>query len=169
MKGCIQMGAAPDVAIRSYMAPADWVAAGIVELSAKPGSLGHAFHMVHPEVQRTDRIFQIVREAGYAFDVIPYAEWRRRLTSIAAAGGDNALVPFLPILGPGGFEDLPELDSRNTTAGLATSGLAIPDVERRLWPTYLAHFVRTGFMPPPASRRREATTTAPVPSLRESP
>ena len=68
---------------------------------------------------------------------------------MAAAGGDNALVPFLPILHAGSLEDLPELDCRNTTAGLATSRLAIPNLEDQLWPTYLSHFAKTGFLPPP--------------------
>ena len=41
------------------------------------------------------------------------------------------------------------IDDRNTERGLAGSGVVCPPADRALFDVYFAHFVESGFLPPP--------------------
>ena len=172
MKGCIQLGTAPDRAFLIDVAPVDYVSRAIVHLSLRAESLGHAFHFPSSRPMRWGEALPILRDYGYRLDTVPLPEWHRKVAEVVPRSQDNALLPFLPILIPPAVlrgeqvpvaelppDSAPEAavaapmepryDQSNTLAGLAGSGIACPPVDGRLLGTYLDYFVRTGWLQPP--------------------
>ena len=172
MKGCIQLGVAPDRAFRVDVAPVDYVSRAIVHLALRPESLGHAFHFPNPAPLPWSEALPILRAYGYRLETVPFARWQAKMAQEVPGAPDNALLPFLPLLLPpevldraerlGELADEPaaapsgssepveaRYDQSNTRAGLAGTGIACPPVDARLLTTYLDHFVATGWLPRP--------------------
>jgi hypothetical protein len=145
------------------VAPIDYVAAAIVELSRRPESAGATFNLTHPDVVRWSDLWESARRFGYRLDPVTLRRWHERMTAEAAADEDHPLRPFL-----GNFPELPPEDpavDENVTlelpaprfdcaavlAGLEGTGVACPPVDDRLLHRYFEHFVGIGFLPAPSS------------------
>jgi thioester reductase-like protein len=148
IRGCIQLGAAPDM--RDFvmdLVPVDYCARGTVELSLRADSIGKAFNLLNPPPIPWNRIVERIREFGYPIRSVGYGEW---LEDLRRAPADNALIYLLPVL-EGLSEELftwPRADGRNTCQGLAGSGIVCPPAEELL-DSYLSYFVRVGYLPAP--------------------
>ena len=148
VRGCVQLGAAPDVEHWLYGAPADFVARAIVRLSLQAESPGKAFHVIDPEPIRWGALFDHARRYGHRLERLPYPEWRARLLAAARRDGDNELYPVLHLLGPE-VAAPPTFGAANTLAGLAEHGPASPPLDAPLFRRYLDHLTESGFLPPP--------------------
>ncbi len=168
MKGCIQLGTAPERAFLIDVAPVDYVSRAIVHLSLRPDTVGHAFHFPSSTPMRWAEALPILRAYGYPLETVSQLDWVRKVAEVVPRSPDNALLPFLPILvppevlrgeqvpvaemppeAPSGPPMEPRYDQSNTLAGLAGSGIACPPLDDRLLGIYLDYFVRTGWLPPP--------------------
>ncbi|MFC7650289.1 hypothetical protein ACFQX6_65645 [Streptosporangium lutulentum] len=92
-------------------------------------------------------MLEYLRSFGYTLRELPFPSWG----AAVAADPDNAAYPLLGVLGDapaGGLGDL-VFDASRTERGLAGTGVALPDIDRELFATYVAYFVRSGFLPPP--------------------
>ena len=175
MKGCIQLRLAPDRDFTVDVTPVDFVSRSIVHLSLQRESIGHAFHFPNPVPMRWADALPVLRSYGYSFATVTSLQWRLKVAELAPQSPDNALLPFLPILVPPQLLDMarmgelevpaastsapspvdePCYDQSNTLAGLAGTGLACPPVDETLLRTYLDHFVRSGWLPPPEEAAR---------------
>ena len=160
LKGCLQMGCAPDLAGRFDPVPVDYVSGGIVHLSLQEGAAGGSFHFSNPEALPWSEVFAFARTLGYPVRLAPPRAWLRELRDVVQGGSDNALLPFWPLL-VGADEGLAttedeilresrlRFDDSNTRRGLADSAIACPPVDRRLLETYFGFLVESGYLPPP--------------------
>jgi phthiocerol/phenolphthiocerol synthesis type-I polyketide synthase E len=163
LKGCLEMQAAPEVEALFDPIPVDYLARAVVHLSRRRESLGQAFHYFNRHPIPWREVFLLARSLGYPVRLLPPAEWHRELAAAVEAPADNALTPFWPMLrgGPEAAGDGepagpaaprpagPRFDDRNTVQGLAGSGIVCPPADRALFEVYFAHFLASGFLPPP--------------------
>ncbi|MBV8803172.1 MAG: amino acid adenylation domain-containing protein, partial [Gammaproteobacteria bacterium] len=94
IKGCIQLGYAPDWKENITFLPVDFASAAIINISLYHPEISAVYHLDHPNgIMWTDLVAWL-QQYGYRIDVCSYQDWRQRLTTI---GPDNALFPFLPL------------------------------------------------------------------------
>jgi len=90
LKGCLELGLAPDLAWELDLVPVDYVADAVTALAWRPDAVGKAYHLHHPEpVMLKDLLGQLV-EGGAALKVVPMERW---LTAIEA-DSTNPLYPL---------------------------------------------------------------------------
>jgi thioester reductase-like protein len=154
IRGCVQVGAVPDMALQVDMTPVDYVSAALVRLSQRPASLGGIFHLINPRLRPWTEVVAWLRAYGYPLRQMPYNEWRQELLRHDDFTAENALFGLSPLLGQvpeDGTLAIPEVhfDACNAAAGLAGSGLACPPLDGRLLQTYFAYCIQAGLLPPP--------------------
>lgn len=154
LKGCLQVGCAPESPLRVDLNPVDFVSESIVRLSlARPE---------HPVLQLSNpnpvpwvTILEWMNEFGYPLPVAPFDIWLKR--HLARIDEDNALFPLLPIYLEESGAGKRELEvakmahaSREFTAPmLAAANLAWPAVDQELFRKYVRYCIACGFLPPP--------------------
>ncbi|HXM54815.1 MAG TPA: thioester reductase domain-containing protein [Candidatus Dormibacteraeota bacterium] len=156
MKSCIQLGVGPDPDMLVEMVPVDFMAAAIVHLALTGRGLGRVHHLPNSAAAHWTEVIAMLGECGYPVRREHYTVWYRELAAAMERGDDNAMLPFMPLLGPEGpAEDLayqngsPFFASDNLAEGLRGSGIVCPPVSRELLQTYLDYFVSTGYLEPP--------------------
>ncbi|HKP51514.1 MAG TPA: amino acid adenylation domain-containing protein [Chloroflexia bacterium] len=153
MKGCIQLGSAPDLDIPVDMAPVDFVSKAIVYLSRQPELLGKTFHIINTDQLSWGEFVEGVRHFGYPLKTVPYERWRVELLNSAVSSVENALEPMLPIF----YQDreapskkrFPRFDCRETFEALARAGISCPPADLNLLGIYIRYLIESGFMPAP--------------------
>lgn len=165
IKGCIELGSYLDPSPILDVTPVDFVARAVVYLALHgERSHGRRFGFANPRPMPYAEIFAVATEMGYSMKPLDYSRWRQDLLHVAEAGGDNALVPFLPL-----FEELPDLpssrepapltesrtipsmlyDDSNLKAALEGSDIRCPPLDVALVKTYMDFFIASGFIDPP--------------------
>ncbi len=84
IRGCIQMGAAPDLNWLLDCCPVDYVADAIVGLSSRTSNQLDAFHLVNNERSHWRELVLWMKLYGYPLELIPYRQWLARLRTAAA-------------------------------------------------------------------------------------
>ena len=113
-RGCIEMGAAPDLDWAMDCVPVDHVADAMVQLARNgvPASGHHlVYHLVNPRLRYWRECVLWMCLRGYSLDLIPYREWTLRLRETVTAA--NPLYPlrtfFLRTVPEEGGLSVPEL------------------------------------------------------------
>jgi len=167
-KGCLQVGARPDIDNTLNAVPVTQVSRIVVssalELPAATGSsLAVSQVTTHPRITLNEWIGAL-EQYGYRIPRVPYREWSERVAAYVndahnAAKEEHALLPLFHFV----TGDLPantvapELDDSNAAAALkayskqedplAASVIDVPTIG-----SYLAYLVATGFMPGPQEK-----------------
>jgi amino acid adenylation domain-containing protein/thioester reductase-like protein len=161
LRGCIQAESIPEGRGEVSIIPVDYTSEAIVRLSLQKKSLGMFFHLMNPQITPWASLIDYLKSFGYPVQGRPYIEWRRAIER----SPENALYPLLPTLaGENDYENdlaVQEIvkgrktvfDCRNTTEGLAGSGIACPVADSSLIAKYLTHLIETGVLEPPPERR----------------
>lgn len=151
IKGCIQMGYAPDIDVMLQIAPIDYVSRAIIYLSRQKESAGRAFHMVNPETIPWSTLFGWIRDYGYPLQQVTYDKWKAKLMQQVLSFQQNALYALSPIFSDALAENarLPYFDCRNTLDGLAGTPIVCPPLDPELFNVYLSYFIRSGFLHAP--------------------
>ena len=149
LKGCIEAGIAPEqVKMQLQPAPVDYVAAAVVEVAARPQLHNGTFHLVNDSTMTWPEMFAAVRDFGYPLEILPFDDWRDRITGVNA--GTMAMLGLAPF-----FIDtfdhvrLPPFESTATRRALCDTGLICPPFDRDLLHRYLRRFVASRFIEPP--------------------
>jgi len=157
IKGCIQLGAAPNLeGISSDIIPVDYVSKAIVHISEQKESLGKAFHLVNPHDISVNELFNSLGSWGYSIEQIDYEKWRTKLINqgencTVPEKSENALYPLLPLFS----EEFavrakrPKYDCQNTLHGLAGTDIVCPSVGSKLLNTYFSYLIGSGFLKAP--------------------
>jgi len=155
-KGCILMGSFPDVDYMLDMSPVDYVSKAIVYLSLQKESLGHAFHLQHPEPVSLKILVNWLRSFGFPIAMIPYEEWQAQLNNITSV--DNPLYTLrLFLLERWSAEQItipdlylkarrPIISCEATLNALAASSIVCPSIDTRLFTTYCSYLIENGFL-----------------------
>jgi thioester reductase-like protein len=156
IKGCLQMGSFPDVDYMMDMSPVDYVSKSIVHLSLQKESLGKAFNLQHPQPVPLQELVNWVRKFGFSVELIPYEEWQNQLVNINSP--DNPLYTLRPfLLERWSKEQLtipdlylkakrPFISCEETTKALADSDIVCPAIDSKLFMTYSAFLIESGFI-----------------------
>jgi thioester reductase-like protein len=160
LKGCLQLGAAPDLPSRFDPVPVDFVSRSVVHLAGQRRSIGRAFHYVHPQPLPWRELFGFAASLGYSIRQLAMADWVRLAAEELDRSSGNALSPFRSLFAgappPAGggaatspLTASPRFDVVNTLAGLAGSAILVPPLDRAQLAVWFAHLIASGFLPPP--------------------
>lgn len=146
LKGCLELGLAPDLAWELDLVPVDYVADAVTALAWRPDAVGRAYHLHHPEpVMLKDLLAQLV-EGGAALEVVPMERW---LAAIEATP-TNPLYPLRTFFHQRWGDDqltYPELNQLGlrarpsaaaTVASLAALGMRCPSFKELIAPYGMA-------------------------------
>jgi len=151
IKGCIQLGYAPDWKENITFLPVDFASAAIIDISLYHPEISAVYHLDHPQgIMWTDLIAWL-QYYGYRIDICSYQEWRQRLMTIHS---DNALFPFLPLYLA--EEDLPITPSTNIQEAasiLNAIDMPFPEINDKLFQIYFNYLCDTEFLPTPAMQK----------------
>ncbi len=168
LRGCIQMGAAPDLDWAMDCVPVDHVADGMVRL-ARDGVPGDVYHLINPRLRRWRECVLWMCLRGYPLELMPYRDWTVRLRETAPSHPLYPLQSFFLRTVP--EEDgltIPELyeetrrrraQSDFSQALLAKAGTICPPLDTHLLDRYFDSFTERRLIPPVAraiSVRRDA-------------
>lgn len=154
LKGCIQLGYAPDQAMLLDVTPVDYASQAITYLARQQESYGKVFHIVNPKFFEWKQFVAWLAQIGYQIQLVPYPTWQAELMRFAVTEKrENALYPFLPMfLGSGNMPSLQRFDCQQTLRGLEGSNINCPPPNERLFQTYFTYFIQSGFLSPPPQR-----------------
>jgi thioester reductase-like protein len=156
-KGCLQMGSFPEVDYMLDMSPVDYVSKAIVHLSRQKESIGKAFHLQHPQPVPLTVLVDWVRSFGYPVDVIPYDAWQEQLINNVTSA-ENPLYTLRPFLLERRAEEQltipdlylkarrPEISCEDTLNALAGSSIVCAPIDSKLFMTYTAYLIESGFL-----------------------
>ncbi|MBA3639054.1 MAG: thioester reductase domain-containing protein [Acidobacteria bacterium] len=178
VRGCVQMGTAPDLDWKLDCQPVNIVARSILELS---GEAGPTFHLGHPRPRGWRECVLWMRMYGYDIRLIPHHAWLRQLDAETAptspASADHPLRPlrtfFLNRHADAHGLTLPELyeetrrtaaSSARTLAAVAGAGVTLPPLNAGLLDTYFRRFRADGVLPAPAPEQGQSSRLAPTDS-----
>jgi thioester reductase-like protein len=161
VKGCVEMGCAPDLDWTLDALPVDVVARDILARSSARGTV----HLLHPRPRHWRECVLWMRLYGYPLTLLPYHGWLQRLAvDLRTAAGSRRRHPLAPIEhllfdrpeGAKGFT-IPELyeDSRRAQVTRRytpsrSDGECI-DLDAHLLNRYFDAFVSANHLPPPPS------------------
>ncbi len=152
LKGCIQLGAAPKVALEFDISPVDYVSRGIVYLARHETSSGKAFHFFNHRTVSWLTIIEKARALGYQLELLPYDPWSAKLLAALQTTPENALAPFLPLLKKERFEPGNRapfyIDDQHTQQALAQTTITCP-AAGDLIDAHLHYFRQSHFLPEP--------------------
>jgi thioester reductase-like protein len=163
IRGCVRMGAAPDLAWPLDGCPVDWVSRAIVRLSSSTGGL-RVFHLTSPHVRDWRECVLWMNLVGYRVELLPYRKWLQRLAR-ESGEMEHPLRPlrqfFLEALPEYAGLTRPELyaDGRRarvradiTRAALGRVDLSAPRVDSVLLDRYRTWLIEEGMLTVPEWR-----------------
>jgi thioester reductase-like protein len=173
VRGCVQMGTAPDLDWKLDCQPVDHVAKAIVALSDAPESV---LHLGHHRPRHWRECVLWMRMYGYPLRLVPYHAWLRQLDrETGPLANDAATHPLRPLRtfflerpSAAGLT-LPELyeetrrthaDSSATCSVLKGKGIDAPPIDASLLETYFAALRKSGDLPSLAAPRSRTSKRA---------
>ncbi|KAL1922849.1 uncharacterized protein VTP21DRAFT_9225 [Calcarisporiella thermophila] len=155
VKGCVELGAVPDIPEAVNMCPVDYVVKCIAKVAIRPAHEFKpdevVFQVTHPAPSFTfNDLFDFLPLYGYEVEQHDYDKWRNILLEYTLRSKENALFPLLPVLldESRSANKSPEIDNTNTYRLL--QGENSPRMTVDLVGLYLAYMVRIGYMSKPS-------------------
>jgi thioester reductase-like protein len=147
LKSSIQLGCIPALDNGVEMLPVDFAAQVIVAGLQSPVSLGKAFHIRHPEPLVIAEVADVLRKKGYPLDIVPYAEWQRRVLDDMDRDSGNALIPFKNMIT--GMDqrqaEFPPVDDTHCREICSRAGIGFRP-SASLLESYVLYFEDSGFL-----------------------
>jgi amino acid adenylation domain-containing protein/thioester reductase-like protein len=156
IKGCIQLGYAPDMHEKVTILPVDYVSKAIIAISLNKPTTSSVYHIDHPiGIMWTDLV-NWLNDYGYNIKLTSMKNWKSKLTNIPT---DNALYPFLPyyLALPDDHASLNVVTDKATKV-LKDCGLPYPEINDKLLSTYIDYLCQEGFMSAPKKKKKKTTT-----------
>jgi thioester reductase-like protein len=149
IKGCIELGEAPQLDGVVDVAPVDYVAAAFVYLASQPSSAGQVYHLNNPHPMAFGAFVDWIRGQGYPLTSVPFARWQQNLLRRNTVR-DNALDPLTTHLKHTSSATMTTAvhDCRNAAMALSPSGLRCPALGAELLTVYFQAFENSGFLDP---------------------
>jgi thioester reductase-like protein len=147
VQGCVRLGLAPARSFPQHGGPVDVVAQQIVTIALRPDSPGRAFHNIAEQPLAWDRIFELVHDAGYRVDRVPFTRWRAALDERLETDPDPALATLGSLLTAAPDREMPAFATANARefGGAALPARRLDDP--RYFDTLLGFFARHGWIP----------------------
>ena len=168
LKGSIEHGVWPDSGVPCYLAPVDFVSAGIVALSRRNSSRGGIFHLESNTAVKYREVSQWLTDFGYPVRRIATDIWLETFMESANDSSRNALKPLLPMFIESAsdkrhrslieiFEEgrPPDFDCSGTMDELANVSVSCPQIDSKVFDTYLTYLIENGFLVAPPEHRNK--------------
>ncbi|MBK5295819.1 MAG: thioester reductase domain-containing protein [Vicinamibacteria bacterium] len=177
LKGCIQMGAAPDLDWVFDAVPVDVVAQAIVRAARRPAPGLQAYHLSHPRPRHWRECVLWTNLFGYPVILEPYSTWLERLRKCGSDAGHplHGLRSFFlrPVAGRTAPEHLEShnrsrVDCSRARRLEADCDVTYPALDAELFDRYFQHYIRRGHLPEPP-RPAVATARTPVAATWDTP
>jgi amino acid adenylation domain-containing protein/thioester reductase-like protein len=147
IKGCIQMGMAPELNALLNLVPADFVSQAIVQLSRQT-PCGRGYQIVNPNPMTWQQLVQWMMQQGYPLQQVDYETWYSKLLKLAAnETTDNALASLAPVFANRSFV-------KKSLGAFAFNNQGAPQYScvptpnnHELLQTYFNFFTSSGFLP----------------------
>jgi amino acid adenylation domain-containing protein/thioester reductase-like protein len=157
IKGCVQMGVAPNMVSILNLVSSDYVSQCIMRFAQQKNLYGQAIQTVNTKPSSTwVELVQWMNQAGYEMQLVSYESWYSALLKVAAQKTDNVLAPLAGIftnqkfiqklLGAFNFE-------ANESLSDLTSSVSCPTVDEKFFQEYFAGLIRSGFLNPPVQKQ----------------
>lgn len=156
IKGCLQMGYAPDSDLTLDMAPVDFISTAIVRMALSEPTTGHVFNLSNPYAVPWLTLLNWLQCCGYAVRVVSNAVWREQ--HLSRIDTRNALFPVLPLYVGGDTTDrhtvlltkLSKVHRDHAAQMLVRLQMAFPVIDLALWQRYVRFFQHCGFLQTPS-------------------
>ena len=140
LKGCLQLGYAPQDFGSIDIFPVNFIAKFIVKSSLLEENRGKVFNLTSPDRPTFSEVFEWLKDHGYLIQLIPYRKWQEKCASLDPA---NALYPLLGLY-------LTEYDmfandivinisSKSTSEMLARLDMRYPQIDKKLFILYFKY------------------------------
>ncbi|BAT56666.1 amino acid adenylation domain-containing protein (plasmid) [Nostoc sp. NIES-3756] len=161
IKGCIQLGLAPDWNMPVDIVPVDYTSRAIAHLSRQKSLSNRIFHISNPHSISWQQLVTWMQDFGYSIQIVPLEDWLSKVLFLVPSNPENALYPFLSFLSEKVLDEqktIPELyfqsqnlifGVQNTLNGLAGTNITCPPVNNKLLKTYFSYFINNGFLDTP--------------------
>lgn len=171
LKGCIHMGAAPDLDWLIDAPPVDHVARAIVRLSTSAAGPALTFHFANGGARHWRECIVWMNLFGYPVVLLPYEAWREKLESGATSKDHplHGLRGFFLRQDADGFTTAERYQetrkSRSSAAWTrqaeAAAGLFCPRLDADMLERYFDRYIEQGILPPPPNRQSSAQLRTP--------
>jgi thioester reductase-like protein len=154
IKGCIQMGFAPDWPLELDIIPVDIVSSLVAHASLSPETQGRVFNIINRNRLPWRQLIEWLCEYGYKIQILPDSEWRSHLLNI---NSDNAIFPLLPLYldNNGLYSDtssehsLNKYQDYNAYSIFEDLKMSSPKIENNLLSIYFSYLHKCGFLKEP--------------------
>lgn len=151
MKGILQAEAVPaDPAGIFHLVPVDYVSSAILGLSRNPAAVNRNHHLANSTHLPFVEMMDALRARGYRLDELGWDPWVRRVRS----NPENTMVAMVDSFEStiySGRNHYLTVDTAETRALLAGTGIDCPPMTQDLFDKYVDFFVRVGYFPPPGA------------------
>ena len=177
LKGCIEMGVAPDLDWVFDAVPVDVVARAVVRAAGRPAPGLQTYHVSHPQPRHWRECVLWTNLFGYPVTLQPYHVWLDRLRECSSDVGHplHALRSFFlrPVAGRTAPEHLESharsrVDCSHARRLEADCAIAHPALDAELLDRYFQHYITRGYLPAP-TRPAASVTATPVASRWDTP
>ncbi|EIC20389.1 non-ribosomal peptide synthetase [Thiorhodovibrio frisius] len=148
-KGCLQLGAYPDIPMPIEMMPVDHLAAAIAALATRapepPESQSRLLvaNLANPTSLSLGDFFAQLSAAGYPAQAEPATAWQKRLSHLAP---DNALSQIKDFYTGDLSGEAPPTEQQQTLAALQAAGASLDADYDALIPLYASYLERSGWI-----------------------
>lgn len=152
LKGCIQLGMAPEWHYQINLLPVDFISRAIVGISLTKAGRSQAYNLTAPQPINWHELITWLNDYGYPIRFCNHLEWLHKLTEIPK---ENAMYSYLPHL----LAQITEpqnmtIETAKTQATLLEAHLTYPEINQSLLRTYFNYLCQVGFLPPPGKKTR---------------
>jgi thioester reductase-like protein len=159
IRGCVQMGSAPDLDWPLDCCPVDYVADAIVGLSRLPCDSLRVYHLANPNRRNWRELILWMNLFGYPIKRVSYAGWldQMQVESKTPEHPLHALRSFFLTRPDGTGLTLPELyeetrrsrmSADRTQSALSALAIRCPELNATLLDGYFNSFIARGLLPP---------------------
>lgn len=147
IKGCIQLGMAPELDFDIEMTPVDYVASALVEISLRGPAPGRTYHLVNGAKLPWTELVSAMNRYGWHIPTVPVEQWWSALRA-EYARSTNELHPVMQVVEEFvvGGEDAIDYDTAATVDALRNTPISCPPLDSRLLNTYFDWLVKIGYL-----------------------
>jgi amino acid adenylation domain-containing protein/thioester reductase-like protein len=153
IKGCLQMGFAPEIEAALNLVPANYVSQTIVSLSTIHSPNGQAYQTINPVSISWDDFMNWSLNAGYRLQKISYEAWYTKLLNLGNENAENELIPLIGLLSNKAFVQKSlgafYFEDKDIFEKSVSSEIFCPPVDDTFVKAYLHACIQTGYLAPP--------------------
>jgi thioester reductase-like protein len=142
-KGCLQLGAYPDLAAPVEMMPVDLLAQAIAALAVTHDAGLRVANLDNPKTMSRRDLFDYLAHAGFKARRLPPPEWQRLLPDLPV---DNALAKIKDLYTGDLSGTPPPIERRATLEALSASNVSLDVDYAALLPIYIDYLRQAGFL-----------------------